>query len=120
MPRDLRMYLWDIEHSGSKITAFTRGQTFFDYRQDDMRRAAVERMFEIIGEALSQISIHHPAAFQQLTMAREYVNFRNVLIHRYSNVDDGVVWTAIESDLHLLLAQVSDMRNRLDKAANDL
>jgi uncharacterized protein with HEPN domain len=36
MPRDLRMYLWDIEQAGDEIAAFTQDKTFADYEQDRM------------------------------------------------------------------------------------
>ena len=54
MPRSLRAYLWDIEQAASDIVNFTSGKQLRDYEKDAMLRAAVERSFEIIGEALSQ------------------------------------------------------------------
>ena len=54
MPRSLQAYLWDIEAAAGDILAFTRGKRLDDYQSDAMLRAAVERNFEIIGEALSQ------------------------------------------------------------------
>lgn len=54
MPRSLRAYLWDIEQAADDILSFTQGKQLHDYETDSMLRAAVERNFEIIGEALSQ------------------------------------------------------------------
>lgn len=52
--RERNLFLWDILEAGSEILRFTEGKDFDAYQQDSMLRAAVERKFEIIGEALSQ------------------------------------------------------------------
>lgn len=54
MPRDLRKYLYDIDQACLLLKEFTGGKSFADYSTDAMLRSAVERQFEIIGEALGQ------------------------------------------------------------------
>jgi uncharacterized protein with HEPN domain len=54
MPREAKAYLHDMRQAASLITEFTEGMDFDAYAADPMVRAAVEREFEIIGEALSQ------------------------------------------------------------------
>jgi uncharacterized protein with HEPN domain len=71
-------------------------------------------MFEIIGESLSQIGIHFPGDLDKLANSRHFIGFRNVLIHRYSNVDDTLVWGVIQGDLPLLRTQVSALMKQLD------
>jgi uncharacterized protein with HEPN domain len=53
MARDPRVFLWDARKAAETIIIFTRGKRFEDYQADAMLRAAVERQFEIIGEALA-------------------------------------------------------------------
>lgn len=48
-------YLWDAQRCGERIARFTAERTFDDYLADDMLRAAVERQFEIIGEAFAAL-----------------------------------------------------------------
>ena len=53
MRLEARKYLFDIQHATTQIVEFTTGKTFADYTGDSMLCAAVERKFEIIGEALA-------------------------------------------------------------------
>ncbi len=61
MRRDARTYLWDAQAAVEHILEFTRGRSLDDYLADAMLRAAVERQFEIIGEALNQLRRDAPA-----------------------------------------------------------
>lgn len=54
MWRDARAYLTDARDAAALILQFTRGKSLEDYRADPMLRSAVERQFEIIGEALAR------------------------------------------------------------------
>ena len=56
MPRDPRAFLWDVRESGLSIQAFTQGMDAAGYAANAMVQAAVERKFEIMGEALNQLS----------------------------------------------------------------
>jgi len=53
MLREAKAYLWDIANAAASIHAFTAGKDLNDYLNDEMLRAAVERKFGIVGEALS-------------------------------------------------------------------
>jgi uncharacterized protein with HEPN domain len=48
--------LWDARRAAETVTAFVDGRSFEDYCADAMLRSAVERQFEIIGEALNSQS----------------------------------------------------------------
>ena len=56
MPREPKAYLHDMRQAASLIAEFTEGLDFDAYAADAMVRAAVERQFEIIGEALGQLA----------------------------------------------------------------
>jgi len=57
MQRDPRAYLWDARESAAAILEFVASKTFEDYASDRLLRSAVERQFEIIGEALRSKAI---------------------------------------------------------------
>ncbi len=56
MQRDPRAFLWDVRASALAIKAFTQGMDAAGYAASAMVQAAVERKFEIMGEALNQLS----------------------------------------------------------------
>ncbi len=56
MRLEARKYLFDIQRAAALVREFTGGKTFADYEADAMLRSAVERQFEIIGEAMTQLA----------------------------------------------------------------
>jgi uncharacterized protein with HEPN domain len=106
MQRDAKKYLYDIDQAAALIAEFTAGKSFARYRDEPMLRAAVERKFEIIGEALSQLAKHHPALAARISEARRIIAFRNILIHGYADVDDRLVWDVVETKLPILRREV--------------
>lgn len=54
MHADARKLLWDAQQAVERIARFTAGKTFGDYSTDEYLRSAVERQFEIVGEAVNQ------------------------------------------------------------------
>lgn len=100
-------FLWDARRTAERITRFTAGRSFDDYLDDDMLRAAVERQFEIIGEAFAGLQRTDAAAAAQVPDLRQIISFRNVLIRGYATVNDRIVWDAVQDDLPNLLAALA-------------
>jgi uncharacterized protein with HEPN domain len=107
--RDLRLYLYDIARSASLLGQFTAGKTLADYRSDALVRSAVERQFEIIGEALSQACRVDPRLPDRVSHCRQIIAFRNRLIHGYATVADEVVWDIVEGYLPTLVREVTGL-----------
>jgi len=102
MLRDPRAYLWDALHAGDLLAEFSAGRSFTDYQADAMVRSAVERQFEIIGEALNQLSKVDPALASTIPDLPRIVAFRNILIHGYATVDDALVWQVLTEKIPAL------------------
>lgn len=99
MRRDPRTYLWDALDASNAIFDFVRGKTAPQFKADRMLRSAVERQFEIVGEALSQLAKSDPETAARIPELGRIVAFRNVLIHGYSMVDSETVWQIIHENL---------------------
>jgi uncharacterized protein with HEPN domain len=106
MRRDPRAYLWDVRQATELLTSFSAGKSFADYQAEAMLRSAVERQFEIIGEALNQLSKLDPELAAEIPELGRIVAFRNILIHGYATVDDALVWQVLTEKLPALTAVV--------------
>ena len=62
--------LEDIRAAAAYILDKTDGKTLDQYLADDLLRPAVERHFEIIGEALNRLGKHDPASLEQIPESR--------------------------------------------------
>jgi len=104
--REARKYLYDITAAAEYIAQFTAGRTYEEYHTDPMLRSAVERQFEVIGEALNQLLQREPDLQEKISNAPLIIAFRNRLIHGYATVSDEVVWGVVEGYLPVLSAEV--------------
>lgn len=82
-------YLYDVHSAAAALAGFVDGCDWAGYRRNAMLRAAVERQFEIIGEALNQLGRHDAALLARVEHHRQIIAFRNILIHGYAEVDDA-------------------------------
>src|SRR4051812_22106772 len=109
MRRDSRTYLFDIQRAATLVVQFTTGRTFDEYLRDIMLRSAVERQFEIIGEAMTQLNKLDPSLAARITEHRSIISFRNILIHGYANVNHRLVWGVVETSLGRLQREIDDL-----------
>ena len=91
--------LEDIRDSAAFIREITSGLTMARYADDRLLRQAVERNFEIIGEALRRLSKTDPETFSAIPDCRRIIAFRNILTHAYDGIDHAIVWQIITDDL---------------------
>ena len=106
MRLEAKKYLFDVQQAAVLLTEFTAGRKFADYERDAMLRAAVEREFEVMGEALTKLAQIDEEIAGQITDYRRIIAFRNILIHGYADVDDRLVWDVVESKLPVLRREV--------------
>ncbi len=109
MRRNVLKLLEDIRVAATSIREYTQGLAEADYLENKLIRRAVEREFEIIGEALRRLSSSHPDVSAQVTEIAQIIGFRNVLAHGYDAVADQRVWQAVTTEVPVLLAEVQTL-----------
>lgn len=112
MRPEAEKYLYDIARAVDLLSQFTAGKTFGQYAADPMLRSAVERQFEIIGEALNKLVRLDPDLASRITDYRRIIAFRNILVHGYADVDDRIVWGVLTSHLAQLRVEVGYLLER--------
>lgn len=109
MKPEVAKYLKDALDAGRTIAEITSGRTFPQYESDKVRRLAVERCFEIIGEALRHVSEKDAETAARITNHRRIIAFRNILIHGYSVLKHDLVWSAVTDHLPNLLSEIESL-----------
>ncbi len=109
MQLDVKKYLFDILEAAGNIEEYTRGLEYTDYLDDSQVQAAVERKFEIIGEALNRIKRLNSRVLESISEHQRIIGFRNVITHGYDALDTELVWDAIRNHLPLLKKQVEQL-----------
>jgi len=97
--------LWDMLQAAVKIQRFLKNQTFENFLEDDMLRAAVERNLEIIGEAARRLSEEFKQEHPEIPW-RQIIALRNVLIHEYDDIDYQEIWKVATFHLPRLIEQI--------------
>ncbi|MFY9316344.1 MAG: HepT-like ribonuclease domain-containing protein [Burkholderiales bacterium] len=109
MQLEAKKYLLDISAAAELIASFTAGKDYAAYAADPLLRSAVERQFEIAGEALRRLAEIAPDLAARIPEFRRVIAFRNVLIHGYAVVDHRLVWGVVEGKLPDLKSSVKDL-----------
>ncbi len=102
MERDVRTLLFDILKSSVFIEEFIAGSNFPEYSGSAKTKAAVERHFINIGEALNRLKQVDDLTFGRIAQAPQIIGFRNVLVHGYDAVSDELVWGIVIEKLPAL------------------
>ena len=113
MQRDPRAFVWVVREAALAIQSFTTGMDAAAYAANPMAQAAVERKFEIIGEALNQLSKLDTAVTARIPDLAQIVAFRNQLIHGYATVNVSTVWNISQTALPALRDAVQGLLDEL-------
>jgi uncharacterized protein with HEPN domain len=109
MQPEVEKRILDALAACERIEEFTAGLDYNGFSSSALVRSAVERQFEIIGEALNKASSLDSTLSRQVPEIPRIVGLRNRLIHGYDAVDDQLVWDIVQTKigrLRLALAAV--------------
>jgi uncharacterized protein with HEPN domain len=105
MELEIKKYLFDINESIDSIEKYIGSKRDFNvYMANKMMRRAIEREFEIIGEAMSRLEKLEPSI--AISNKKQIINMRNRVIHGYDKIDHEIVWGTIVRHLPKLKEEI--------------
>lgn len=95
---DITIYFQDMKESIEKILDKIKDKSLSDLEEDDTLQLAIERLFEILGEAANRISKDSQIKYPQIPWSK-IIGMRNVIIHSYDKIDSEQLFLTIHEDL---------------------
>ena len=104
--RDSSLSLEDMAGFCDRVLEYARGRDVAALRAEPMRRDAVLRNLELIGEAATHVPDEVRAAHLEVPW-RSIIAMRNRLSHAYLGIDDDTVVSIVATDVPSLRAQLA-------------
>lgn len=115
--RDDRERLRDILEAIARIEKYAaQGRAVFE--SDELVQTWVAHHLLIIGEAVGRVSDTLRKRHPEVPWS-QIVAMRNILIHRYFDVDAEEVWASVERDLPDLQRKIEAIAQELDETPGD-
>lgn len=110
LPERDRLILADLLGHGEEAVGFLEGVTLAGFRKDRRLQLAVERLLEIVGEAAGRVE--EPLRTAVPLDWKGLRSLRNVLAHRYGDIDHALLYNVVKkrlpSDLAALRPHVEE------------
>ena len=108
MEIEIKKFLFDIYESITSIENYLGDKRDFNvYLADKMLLRAIEREFEIIGEALNRIDKLDSTI--NISSKKQIISMRNRVIHGYDKIDNEIIWETIVRHLPVLKIEVNNL-----------
>jgi uncharacterized protein with HEPN domain len=107
--RDPRDYINDILAEIARISEFTKGMTFDAFSMDTKTVYAVIRSFEVIGEAVKNLTDDVREKHPEIPWKR-MAGMRDKLIHEYFGVSTKILWETIQNRIPELKEKLESLR----------
>ena len=108
MDTNVKKFLFDIQESIDSIEKYLGEKREFDvYLANKMLRRAIEREFEIIGEAINQFDKLDSSI--KISSKKQIISMRNRVIHSYDKIDNEIIWGTIIRHLPTLKIEINDL-----------
>lgn len=112
MDEKILKWLYDVKLAINEINSyFKENISFEEYASNIMLKRAVERDFEIIGEAINRILKRDSNFEEKISQARNIIGLRNLVIHAYDNISDENVWSILIEHLPKLEKEINHLIN---------
>jgi len=92
------IFIRHILENIKKIEDFSKGISKEELKNDELRKYAIVRAIEVIGEAVKNLSNEFKEKHKDIPW-KEIIGTRDIMIHKYFGVDLEIVWDIIENNL---------------------
>ena len=107
MPRDQESLI-DIVNAIRRILRYTDGISQSELEINDEKLSAILYQITIIGEATKRLSVIFRQQHPEIPW-REMAGMRDVIVHKYDQLDLDVVWDIVENKLTELLKAIAHL-----------
>lgn len=107
-------FLLDIIEAIKRIELYTKELSYQDFLQKIETQDAVVRNFEIIGEAVKNISKNLKTKYNNLQW-KEIAGMRDKVIHFYFGVNWDIVWKAAKNSLPQLKEKIEVILKKIEE-----
>jgi uncharacterized protein with HEPN domain len=104
MDRASMKLLWDVLEHAREIEVMTKEITYEQFSKDRKLVFAVERCFEIVGNAIAQLDKIRTDL--PISDKEKIIGLRNKLAHSYDEIEHVNIWSIIKKNLPLLISEV--------------
>jgi uncharacterized protein with HEPN domain len=101
-------YIIDIVDCLLDILEFTNSVSSYEFEKDKMRKLAVERQLEIIGQAANKISKETQEQIQNIPWGN-IIGLRNKLAHDYGEILVERIWNITKTSVPELLKEIEKL-----------
>jgi len=102
-------FLIDIVNCIKDINEFTNGIQFHEFEKDKMRKLAVERQLEVIGQAANKISKDTQDILENIPWGN-IIGLRNKLAHDYGEILAERIWIISRNSIQELLKELEKIK----------
>jgi len=105
-------FIKHILDSADAIESFSEGMNKVELISNRMKRSAIIREIEIIGEAVKNLSVNLKNEHDEVQW-KNIIGTRNKMTHHYFGVDIDMVWKIVKEDLPILKKQMEKIKKEL-------
>ena len=113
--KDDLVFIKHVLESIVAIEDFTKNIQKRALFSDRLRRSAIVREIEIIGEAVKNISNPTKEKYSEVEW-KKIIGTRDKMIHNYFGVDLNIVWYIVKKDVPILKKQIQKIKKDLESA----